>query len=333
MVPYASLPDRKPMTAAWRPTASVKALRARAALNRLIRDFFAQRQVLEVETPMLSSAGNSDPNIESIETIAPDGARRWLRTSPEFAIKRLLASGVGDCYELGRVMRAGESGRRHNVEFSMLEWYRVGWDHHRLMDEATELVQRALASVRKRAVVRETSYRQLYLDHLGIDPFLAEEDLLRAPLVVFEIDPRGLERDDWLDLLMTHLIQPSLEPNRLLLVYDYPPSQCALARVRTGSGDVPVAERFEMYLGPLEIANGYHELTDGAEQRTRFLRDRNLRAARGAHCPTHDERLLAALTDGLPACAGIALGVDRLLMAMQGTEDIADVIAFPSPIA
>jgi len=319
------------MNVEWRPTASVGALRARAALNRLIRDFFAQRSVLEVETPMLSAAANSEPNIASIEARMGDGAARWLRTSPEFAMKRMLAAGVGDCFELGRVMRAGESGRQHNHEFTMLEWYRVGWDHHRLMDETTELVQRALASVRKRAIVRETSYRQLYLDYLGIDPFLAEEESLRAPLVVYGIDPQGLTRDDWLDLLMTHLIQPTFESNRLLLVYDYPASQCALARVR--ADEPPVAERFELYLGQLELANGYHELIDTAEQRTRFLRDRGVRAGRGAHCPPHDERLLAALAHGLPACAGVALGVDRLLMAMFDASDIAAVLAFPSPIA
>lgn len=319
------------MNVEWRPTANVRALRARAALNRLIRDFFAQRSLLEVETPLLSSAANSDPNIASIEARISDGTSRWLRTSPEFAMKRLLASGVGDCFELGRVMRAGETGRQHNHEFTMLEWYRVGWDQHRLMDEAAELVQRALASVRKRAIVRETSYRQLYLDYLGIDPLVAEEAALRAPLVVYGIDPHGLTRDDWLDLLMTHLIQPTFESNRLLLVYDYPESQCALARVRA---DTPaVAERFELYLGQLEIANGYHELTDAGEQRTRFLRDRGVRATRGAHCPPQDERLLAALTKGLPACAGVALGVDRLLMAMLDATEISDVIAFPSSIA
>lgn len=315
----------------WRPTANVAALRARAALNRLIRDFFAQRSVLEVETPMVSSAANSDPNIASLEARFADGTSRWLRTSPEFAMKRLLAAGVGDCYELGRVVRAGETGRQHNHEFTMLEWYRIGWDHHRLMDETTELVQRALASVRKRAIVRQTSYRQLYLDYLGIDPMLADEETLRSPLVVYAIDPNGLTRDDWLDLLMTHLIQPTLETNRLLLVYDYPASQCALARLR--AEEPPVAERFELYLGPLEIANGYHELTDATEQRGRFLRERGTRAARGQHCPPHDERLIGALAGGLPACAGVALGVDRLLMAMLETSDIADVIAFPSPIA
>lgn len=324
-------PEMASMNVEWRPTAELGALRARAALNRLIRDFFAQRSVLEVETPQISSAANCDPNIASIEARLSDGTTRWLRTSPEFAMKRLLAAGIGDCFELGRVMRAGERGRQHNQEFTLLEWYRVGWDHHRLMDETAELVQRALASVRKRAIVRETSYRQLYQDYLGIDPLTAAEELLRAPLVVYGIDPHGLTRDDWLDLLMTHLIQPTFESNRLLLVYDYPASQCALARLRP---DEPaVAERFELYLGQLELANGYHELNDAGEQRTRFLRERGVRAARGAHCPPQDERLLAALGKGLPACAGVALGVDRLLMAMLDTTDIADVIAFPASIA
>ncbi len=317
----------------WRPSASIEALRMRARLNRLIREFMQARGVLEVETPLLSAAGNSEPNIESIATGADEGTRRWLRTSPEFAIKRLLAAGVPDCYELGRVMREGESGRRHNVEFTMLEWYRRGWDHHRLMDEVAELVQSALALVKQRVAVRESSYRQLYLDYLGIDPFEAEEAALRAPLALYAIDPTGLERDDWLDLLMTHLIQPTLATDRILLVYDYPQSQCALARIDAGDGGVPVAERFELYLGPLEIANGYHELTDAEEQRARFRHERARRAHRGSGCPTQDERLLAALAHGLPACAGVALGVDRLLMALQGTQEIGDVLAFPSRIA
>ncbi len=288
---------------------------------------------MEVETPLLSSAANPDPNTTSMTARVGrgDGDQRWLRTSPEFAMKRLLAAGVGDCFELARVARAGEAGRRHNPEFTLLEWYRVGWDHHRLMDETAELVQRALASVGRRATVRETSYRQLYLDQLGIDPMLAEEDALRSPLAVYDIDPRGLTRDDWLDLLLTHLIAPTFQRDRLLLVYDFPASQCALARIR--SDEPPVAERFEAYLGPIELANGYQELTDAGEQRARFVHQRDVRRERDGDCPPQDERLLAAMSEGLPACAGVALGVDRLLMAMLDAEDIADVIAFAAPVA
>ena len=315
----------------WKPTANLKALRLRADLYALVRRFFAERGVLEVETPVLSSAGNTDPNIESF-ALRFDGPRsagdatRWLRTSPEFPLKRLLAAGVGDCYELGRVFRNGEAGKRHNPEFTMLEWYRVGMDHHQLMDEVSELLKAALTLAGRRATVRDTSFRQLYQDKFGFDPMLAPEEELRSPLQVYGIDPAGLTRDDWLDLLMTHLIQPTLPANRILLVYDYPASQCALAKVR--AGDPPLAERFEVFLGPLEVANGYHELNDAAEQRQRFEADLARRRERQAALPDIDERLLAGLPK-LPACAGVALGVDRLMMALMGTDRISDVLAFP----
>ena len=315
----------------WKPTANLKALRLRADLYALLRRFFAERGVMEVETPVLSAAGNTDPNIESF-SLRFDGARsageatRWLRTSPEFPLKRLLAAGVGDCYELGRVFRNGEAGKRHNPEFTMLEWYRIGLDHHQLMDEVSELLKAALTLAGRRATVRDTSFRQLYQDKFGFDPMQAPEEELRSPLQVYGIDPAGLTRDDWLDLLMTHLIQPTIPVNRILLVYDYPASQCALARVR--AGDPPVAERFEVFRGPLEVANGYHELNDAGEQRQRFEADLARRRTRNAALPDVDERLLAGLPK-LPACAGVALGVDRLMMAMIGTDKIADVLAFP----
>jgi len=315
----------------WKPTANLKALRLRAQLYALIRKYFAERNVLEVETPVLSSAGNTDPNIESfqLQFVGPKTAgvgQRWLQTPPEFPFKRLVAAGIGDCYELGRVFRKGEAGRRHNPEFTMLEWYRVGWTHHQLMDECAELVKQALHLVNRRATVRDISFRQLYQDSFGFDPLTATEAELRGPLAVYDIDPQGLGRDDWLDLLMTHLIQPSLPANRILMVFDYPASQCALAKIR--AGEPAVAERFELFVGPLELANGYHELVDAGEQRERFGRDLATRQKRAAVQPPVDERLLSGLAK-LPACSGVALGVDRLLMAMLGTEKIGDVIAFP----
>ena len=316
----------------WRPTATVEALRLRASLNALIRQFFAERDVLEVETPILSLAGNTDPNIASFSlefSGRTDGAprTRWLRTSPEFPLKRLLASGVGDCYELGRVFRDGEAGGRHNPEFTMLEWYRTGWDHRHLVGEVVELVQAALMLVGRHARPERWSYRDLYWKRLGIDPFVASDEELHAALGDVQIDPHGLGRDDWLDLLMTHRLQPAFPQDQLLALLDYPPSQCALARIG-GDGADRVAERFELFLGPLELANGYHELADAAEQRARFGRDADVRMARGHVVPPMDESLLAALGEGLPACAGVALGVDRLLMAMLGTDRIADVLAF-----
>jgi len=307
------------------------ALRLRARLFALIRAFFAERGVLEVETPMLSAAGNTEPNIESFSATftgpVEGGAReRWLRTSPEHALKRLLAAGVGDCYELGRVFRNGEAGGRHNPEFTMLEWYRVGWDHRRLIGETVELVAAALASVGRRAEVAEFTYAELFERMLGLDPHHAGIDALQAALGDVRIEAEGLARDDWLDLLVTHRLQPAFPRGRITVVRDFPASQCALARVR--AGDPPVAERFELYLGPHELANGYHELTDAVEQRARFERDNARRRARGQREMPIDERFLAALAH-VPPCAGVALGVERLLMGLAGTDDIREVIAFP----
>jgi lysyl-tRNA synthetase class 2 len=317
----------------WRPSASFDAIRLRARLNALVRAFFAERGVLEVETPVLSRGGNTEPNIASFSLAfsgRTDGAprKRWLRTSPEYPLKRLLAAGLGDCYELGRVFRDGEAGGRHNPEFTMLEWYRVGWDHLRLAGETAELANAALALVGRAAKLRIVRYRDLYRDALGIDPFAAGEGELRTALGEVRIDPDGLSRDDWLDLLMTHRLQPAFDPGELLAVVGWPASQCALARIRDDRDGHPVAERFELYLGPLELANGYHELADAGEQRARFARDLERRRARGDAEPPLDEAFLAALGAGLPDCAGVALGMDRLLMAMLGTDRIADVLAF-----
>lgn len=307
----------------------IAALRQRAALNALIRAFFAARNVLEVETPILSAAGNTEPNIDSFHTrfsghVDAGSAQRWLRTSPEYPLKRLLAAGVGDCYELGRVFRNGEAGGRHNPEFTMLEWYRVGWDHHRLIEETVALVRAALGLVQRTADLRVVDYRSLYQQHLGVDPFDAPLVQLQAPLASVRIDAEGLTRDDWLDLLMTHCIQPTFDDDRMTVVHDWPASQAALARIRPGTP--PLAERFELYLGAVELANGYHELNDAAEQRARFIRDHAVRAARGDVLPPLDEPLLQALPN-LPDCAGVAVGVDRLLMAMNRTTRIADVLA------
>ena len=312
------------------------ALELRARLNALIRDFFAQRGVLEVETPILSAAGNTDLHIEGFATQfsgnAQAGARaRFLRTSPEYPLKRLLAAGVGDCYELGRVFRNGEAGRSHNPEFTLLEWYRVGWDHHRLMDECAELVRGAMSLVGQNVGHDKTSYINWFMDEFDLDPSNAGDGDLRAPLAEFGIEPHGLTRDDWLDLLITHRLQPALPRDAITLVYDYPASQCALARIRgAGPADssASVAERFELYLGPHELANGYHELNNATEQRARFERDNARRRERGLRELPIDENLLAVLDD-LPDCAGVALGVDRLLMCMLGTDDIREVLALP----
>jgi len=306
-------------------------LQGRAKLYALIRDFFSDRGVLEVETPILSAAGNTDPNIESFNApfhghVDAGSRERWLRTSPEYPLKRLLADGVGDCYELGRVFRNGEAGERHNPEFTMLEWYRVGWNHRQLMEEAIALVEASLALVGRRVEVVIEGYRQLFLDELGLDPLHADIDALRKPLEPYGIEPSGLTRDDWLDLLITHKLQPAFPRDRITVIHDYPASQSALARIR--QGDPPLAERFELYLGPYELANGYHELNDAIEQRERFERDNARRRERGLREMPVDEQLLAVL-GRMPDCAGVAMGIERLLMCLAGTDRIADVLAFP----
>src|SRR5690606_14222004 len=265
-----------PRVTAWQPTASFDALRLRARLNAAVREFFARRDVLEVETPVMSQAGNTEPNIASFAlefSGRTDGGprTRWLRTSPEHPLKRLLCAGLGDRYELGRVFRDGQARGRHNPEPPMLEWYRLGMDHVQLAGETAELVRMALALVGREACVESVTYRALYLRELDLDPMRAPDDELRAALGDVAIDPEGLTRDDWLDLLMTHRIQPRLSPDTITVLRDYPASQCALARIRASTdGEPPVAERFELYLGPLELANGYHELADAGEQRARF---------------------------------------------------------------
>lgn len=319
------------MNGDWRPSASLSALRLRAEVYRLIRDFFHHRQVLEVETPILSEAGNTDPNIESfqLQFSGPGqagGKSRWLRTSPEFPMKRLLAAGLGDCYELGRVFRNGEFGRRHNPEFSMLEWYRVGWNHLELIEECVALVRHVFALKGIGLPVRRLSYAELFLESAGIDPHAAGDAQLReAVLSRIAIDPEGLQRDDLLDLLMTHCIEPQLPRLSLTVVHDFPASQCALARIRPG--EVPLAERFELYLGSAELANGYHELTDAAEQGRRFDRDLMLRGQRGACAVPKDLRLMTAL-ESMPGSAGVAMGIDRLMMALLDAETLAETVAF-----
>jgi lysyl-tRNA synthetase class 2 len=306
-------------------------LELRASLYTLIRAFFAERRVLEVETPIMSAAANTDPNIESFGTrfsghVDAGAPERWLRTSSEFAQKRLLAAGIGDCYELGRVFRNGEAGRRHNPEFTMLEWYRVGWNHRQLIDETIALVQAALALGGTASEVRTTTYRDLFLEAAGLDPLTADDHELSNALQGVRVSEEGLGRDDRLDLLLTHRIQPAFPAGRITVVYDYPASQCALAKIR--ADDPPVAERFELYVGQHELANGYHELTDANEQRARFERDNARRRSRGLTQLPLDENLLQALQI-LPDCAGVALGIERLLMAMTRSDDIRTVLAFP----
>ena len=319
----------------WRPTASLEVLKRRARMLARIRGFFARRNVLEVETPILSPTAATDPHLQSFATRytgpgKPDGCMFYLQTSPEFPMKRLLASGSGSIYQICKAFRNGEAGRLHNPEFTLLEWYRVGFDHHRLMDETAELVTEVLEGQFRLGPVEKLSYREAFLRYCGLDPHTAGTDEFAACARERGIRVDGLSRgtlDSWRDLLLTHVIQPQLGKGRLTFLYDYPASQAALARVRPGNP--PVAERFELYLEGAELANGFHELDNAGEQHRRFERDLARRKHIGLPGVPPDGSLLAALEHGLPACAGVALGVDRLVMLATGGASLAEAMAFP----
>ena len=316
----------------WRPTASPDRLLARADLLAAIRKFFPVAGVMEVDTPACSIAAVTDPAIESLKTAytgpgAPTGRELYLHTSPEFGMKRLLASGVGPIYQICKVFRDGEAGRLHNPEFTLLEWYRPGYDHHRLMGEMEALIQAVLSDP---CPVRRISYGQLFEDTLDFNPYLAGSEELRRVAVDQGIPGASAlalpDRDAWLDLLMSHCIEPRLGSG-MCFVYDYPASQASLARI--WQGEPPVAERFELYLDGIELANGFRELRDHVEQRRRFQADLELRQQRGQVNPPIDSRLLDALEAGLPESSGVALGIDRLLMCITGAAHISEVLAFP----
>lgn len=310
----------------WRPAATRPALEARARVLSQIRLFFAGRDVLEVETPLLSRAGTTDLNINSLFIEKPE--RCYLRTSPEFAMKRLVASIRRDIFELGRVFREGETGRRHNPEFTMLEWYRLGWSYLDLAQEAIELLRFCGEGYFDEWTVEQIDYRKLFLEHIGLDPLEADESDCENLARELGINAGQLELQEWLDLLLSHVIQPAMVGKRITIVHDFPPGQAALARVRPGNP--PVAERFEIYLGSTELANGYQELTDPVEQEKRFAVDTRLRRMREMEPVPEDQQMLCALRHGLPDCAGVAMGVDRLLMALLELDDISSVLAFPA---
>ncbi|MGO5000623.1 elongation factor P--(R)-beta-lysine ligase [Oceanisphaera sp. W20_SRM_FM3] len=319
------------MTAAWPPTATLAALQKRAQILAHIRQFFAERQVLEVDTPTMASAGVTDVHLHNFTTrfVGPghgDGLALYLQTSPEFHMKRLLAAGYGAIYQLAKAYRNEEAGRLHNPEFTMLEWYRPGFDHLQLMDEMADLLQLILAV----AAPTRMTYQQAFMDTLQVCPLTASLDELRsAGLGLGADDLLAIEsdRDTILQLLFALGVEPRIGQQVPCFVYDFPASQAALARINPQ--DSRVAERFEVYFKGIELANGFHELTDADEQRQRFERDNQARAMRGLNVRPIDEYLLAALNHGLPQCAGVALGVDRLVMLAQGAERLEQVIAFP----
>jgi len=306
----------------------VSALRRRAALLARTREFFAARGVLEVETPLLGAAGPCDPQIESLVTqVSGMRGRLFLATSPEFHMKRLLAAGSGDIYQLCKAFRDAEHGRWHNPEFTLIEWYRAGFDDAAMMAEVEHLVARLMAPERELPPAEHLTYGEAMRRHAGIDADTASErDLVDAATERGIVCKAGPERDAMLDLLMGFVVGPRLGRDRPCFVRDYPASQASLARLKPGLP--PVAARFELYLDGIELANGFHELANASEQRDRFARDLAIRGQRGQAQPPVDERLLAALSAGLPDCSGVALGFDRLVAIALNAASLSQAMAF-----
>ena len=315
----------------WRPTASPERLQLRAALLGRTRAFFAARQVLEVDTPALVNAAVTDVHIHSLAVEVGTPPNRFLHTSPEYAMKRLLAAGSGDIYQICHVARGFEQSRLHNTEFTLVEWYRLGFDLTMLMDEVEALVG-ALCTAHPalQRPAERLSYGEAFVRHTGLDPFAATMPQLQE--VVAPLGYRdAAQRDELLDLIMGAMIGPVLGHEAPTFIYGYPASQAALARL--DPQDPRTAQRFELYLAGVELANGFHELAAAAEQRLRFAQDLHERARRGLPASPMDERLLAALEHGLPECAGVAVGFDRVAMLAAGAAHIHEVLPFPTPSA
>jgi lysyl-tRNA synthetase class 2 len=315
----------------WQPTASHSRLALRAALLARTRAFFAARQVMEVDTPSLVNAAVTDAHIHSLPVTVSGGPPLFLHTSPEYAMKRLIAAGAGDIYQVCHVARGFEQSRIHNTEFTLVEWYRLGFDLPRLMDEVEALVRDLCPAhpALRRPALRLT-YREIFLQHTGLDPLTAAIPELLA--VVAPLGFRGAaERDALLDLIMGAVIGPALGHEAAIFIHAYPASQAALARL--DPTDPRTAQRFELYLGGVELANGFHELAAAAEQRARFAQDQLMRERSGLPVHRMDERLLAALAQGLPDCAGVALGFDRVVMLAAGAAHIREVLPFPTETA
>lgn len=322
------------MAGPWQPAADMQRLRQRARLLAEVRQFFAERDVLEVETPLLCRATGTDPNLDffSSQFHSPPHAKPlFLQTSPEFAMKRLLAAGSGSIYQICKAFRNGEAGRFHNPEFTILEWYRVGFDLTQLMDEVAELLKSLLTHGMPQLAVSRHGYRQLFLELTGLDPLVFDRPNYRQ----YACENAYPEADDlcgddhalWLDFLFSHCVQKNMPRDAICLVHDYPAIQSSLARV--SREDPRVAERFEVFINGMELGNGFFELSNADEQEARFDREIAYRRAQGLAVVEKDQMLLDALKAGLPDCSGVAIGLDRLLMVAGACETIGQVLAFP----
>ncbi len=301
----------------WSPSAPRTALVARQQLYQSIRQYFHSREVLEVETPLLCQAPVADPNISPIQA-----GQRWLHTSPEYAMKRMLCAGYGDIYQICKVFREGEAGKRHNPEFTMLEWYRVGWTHRQLMDEVAELLQQLLAARFTDLPCLHLSYAQALQSYAQLDVHHCSDQAIAQRGQQLANADLALDRDGWLDVIMSHQVEPALPHNTLVFIDEFPASQAALAKLAPNAEGILIAQRFEVFFNGMELANGYQELTDAAQQLQRFQHE-----LQDTERP-HDAHLIAALEYGLPDCAGVAMGLDRVLLHLLEAKEIAQVLSF-----
>ncbi|EKD71178.1 MAG: hypothetical protein ACD_46C00260G0003 [uncultured bacterium] len=316
----------------WQPAAPIENLKIRARILQRLREFFAKKNILEVETPLLCHTSVTDPYIESIPAMFQSNALKqtyYLQTSPEYAMKRLLAADSGPIFQICKAFRQGEIGQQHNPEFTILEWYRPGFDHHQLMNEMDELLQfilQALPAERK-------TYAEVFQLFLQIDPHTASTDTLKRLAHKHDINVQDdiSDRDTWLQILMSYCIEPQIGRDRPFFIYNFPISQAALAKIVPGNP--ATASRFEVYFKGFELANGFHELTDAKEQRKRFENNLQQRKILNLADLPIDEFFLQALVHGLPNCAGVALGVDRLVMIATKSSRIKNVLSFDFPRA
>ena len=313
------------------PTCSRETWIARQSLLAKVRAFFESRGALEVETPVLSNACGTDPQLDYFEIESP---HRFMMTSPEFHMKRLLAADFGDIFQITKSFRKDEFGAHHNNEFSMVEWYRVGMPQEKLMDEVEALVSEILGKPLK---ARRTRWIDAFKKYAGVDPFSASAEefvaACKSQNIPLPANTADMSREDWWDYLIVFAVEPALAKNGPEFILDYPQSQAALAQTYVGEDGHTWARRFELFVDQVELCNGYTELTDVAEQRRRFNADLEIRRNMGKPLPTLDENFLGALESGMPACSGVALGLDRLFMLAMNKKEIKDVILFPSPIA
>jgi elongation factor P--(R)-beta-lysine ligase len=317
----------------WRPGCSLELLQTRAALLQSIRCFFAERGVMEVETPLMCNSIGTDPHLDFFTTsyeCKPKQLTLFLQTSPEFAMKRLLSSGSGSIYQICKAFRNGEAGRYHNPEFTLLEWYRVGYNLSQLMDEIADLLMSLFAQTNKLLKVQRISYQAVFQQHTGLDPLLFSlEKYSNYADKHGLIDAKALCEDDharWLDFIFSYRVQPHLGQNTLWLVFEYPACFPSLARINAHN-DL-VTDRVEIFIDGVELGNGYYELTDSEEQKQRFDREIAIRHEAMLPQARKDKRLLAALESGLPECSGMAIGLDRILMLLTESFTIDDVLAF-----